>query len=376
MLKQDWLEYFEAVNGRSATDAEITQALLAGEFVAPEVTSTNQVGSETGSIISDSVQAQGVTSNGEYYAQMQNAFQEQNGQALFTQPTGQQYQELPQQQPSQDQFANQTESFAQQAYPYQQLNGGQPNQFVGQPQSFGPQGLNQQAYQNNPQGQFNAQNFQQGPQAYYSQQQPVQPSEFSKTMKGFWAWLISAWKSPTSEIESSKLNGYLSLGLTVFFAAIVVNYNFYNLIYSVSFGFYSGPTFNFRLLLVSLIAVALVLFSIILGGFAVKRMVYKDESFSFNKAFDWYGRLYAIVLPFVALSALFSLLGIMSVSLFLAWISLVLIGVGATFALIYSKSSTSMDPFYKYLLVIIVNGVITFIFTFIAFSLLMSLMMM
>jgi hypothetical protein len=35
-------------------------------------------------------------------------------------------------------------------------------------------------------------------------------------MKGFWAWLISAWKSPTSEVESSTLNGYLSLGLTVF----------------------------------------------------------------------------------------------------------------------------------------------------------------
>ena len=58
MLKQDWLEYFEAVNGRSATDTEIAQALLAGEFVEPEVTSTNQVGSETGSIISDSVPAQ------------------------------------------------------------------------------------------------------------------------------------------------------------------------------------------------------------------------------------------------------------------------------------------------------------------------------
>ena len=376
MLKQDWLEYFEAVNGRSATDTEISQALLAGEFVESEVTSTNQVGNESGSIISDSAQAQGVASNGEYYTQPQNSFQEQNGQALFTQPTGQQYQELPQQQPNQNHFANQTQSFAQQGYPYQQPNGGQPNQFVGQPQSSGPQGFNQQAYQNNPQGQFNAQNFQQGPQAYYSQQQPAQPSEFSKTMKGFWAWLVSAWKSPTSEVESSKLNGYLSLGLTVFFAAIVVNYNFYNLIHSVSFGFYSGPTFDFRLFLVSLIAAALVLFSIILGGFAVKRMVYKDGSFSFNKAFDWYGRLYAIVLPFVALSALFSLLGIMSVSLFLAWIGLVLIGVGATFALIYSKSSTSMDPFYKYLLAIIVNGVITFIFTFIAFSLLMSLMMM
>ena len=376
MLKQDWLEYFEAVNGRSATDAEIAQAFLTGEFVEPEGVGATQVGNGTGSIMSDSTQAQGVASNGEYYGQQQNVFQEQNVQAPFAQPTGQQYQELPQQQQNLNQFANQTQAFAQQGYPYQQPNGGQPNQFVGQPQSSGPQVFNQQAYQNNPQGQFNAQNFQQGPQAYYSQQQPVQPSEFSKTMKGFWAWLVSAWKSPTSEVESSKLNGYLSLGLTVFFAAIVVNYNFYNIIHSVSFGFYSGPTFDFRLFLVSLIAAALVLFSIILGGFAVKRMVYKDGSFSFNKAFDWYGRLYAIVLPFVALSALFSLLGIMSVSLFLAWLALVLIGVGATFALIYSKSSTSTDPFYKYLLAITVNGVITFIFTFIAFSLLMSLMMM
>lgn len=127
MLKQDWLEYFEAVNGRSATDAEITQALLAGEFVEPEVTSTNQVGNETGSIISDSVPEQGVASNGEYYAQLQNAFQEQNGQAPSAQPTGQQYQELPQQQPNQNQFANQAQSFAQQGYPYQQPNGGQPN---------------------------------------------------------------------------------------------------------------------------------------------------------------------------------------------------------------------------------------------------------
>ena len=376
MLKQDWLEYFEAVNGRSATDVEITQALLVGEFVEPEGGGVTQVGNESASTMTETTQAQGVASNGEYYAQTQNAFQEQNGQALIAQSTGPQYQELPQQQPNQNQFANQTQSFAQQSYPYQHQNGGQPNQFVGQPQSSGSQGFNQQAYQNNPQGQFNGQDFQQGSQAYYSQQQPAEPSEFSKTMKGFWAWLVSAWKSPTSEVESSKLNGYLSLGLTVFFAAIVVNYNFYNLIHSVSFGFYTGLTFDFRLFLVSLIAAALVLFSIILGGFAVKRMVYKDGSFSFNKAFDWYGRLYAIVLPFVAFSALFSLLGIMSVSLFLAWLGLVLIGVGATFALIYSKSSTSMDPFYKYLLAIIVNGVITFIFTFIAFSLLISLMMM
>ena len=89
MLKQDWLEYFEAVNGRSATDAEIAQAFLAGEFVEPEVASAHQVGNETASTMAGTTQAQGVASNGEYYAQQQNVFQEQNVQAPFAQPTGQ-----------------------------------------------------------------------------------------------------------------------------------------------------------------------------------------------------------------------------------------------------------------------------------------------
>lgn len=195
-------------------------------------------------------------------------------------------------------------------------------------------------------------------------------------MKGFWTWLVSAWKSPTSEVESSKVNGYLSLGLTVFFFAIVANYNIFSTIGIMSFGMYNGPTFNFKVFFVSLIAAALFLFSIILGGFVVKRLVYQDRSFTFNKAFDWYGRLYAIVLPFIAVSALFALLGIIHLSLFFTWIGLLLVGVGATFALIYSKTNNSMDPFYKYLLAIIVNGVITLFFSFIAFSLLTSIAMM
>ena len=195
-------------------------------------------------------------------------------------------------------------------------------------------------------------------------------------MKGFWAWLVSAWKSPTSEVESSKVNGYLSLGLTAFFFAIVANYNIFSTIGIMSFGMYNGPTFNFKVFFVSLIAAALFLFSIILGGFVVKRLVYQDRSFTFNKAFDWYGRLYAIVLPFIVASALFALLGVIHLSLFFTWIGLLLIGVGATFALIYSKTNNSMDPFYKYLLAIIVNGVITLFFSFIAFSLLTSIAMM
>ena len=354
MSKQDWLEYFEAVNGRSATEEEIAQALAAGEFVEAEQVSAEQALSDASPASSSFEQPQQEAQTVETQCQPQN----------FQQPFAQQYQEAPQQQANPNQFANQGQA-------YQQPGFQQASPFAGQPQSSGPQ-----AYQNNPQqGQFNSQVPQQGPQAYYSQQ-PPQPNEFSKTMKGFWTWLVSAWKSPTSEVESSKVNGYLSLGLTAFFFAIVANYNIFSTIGIMSFGMYNGPTFNFKIFFVSLIAAALFLFSIILGGFVVKRLVYQDRSFTFNKAFDWYGRLYAIVLPFIAVSALFALLGIIHLSLFFTWIGLLLVGVGATFALIYSKTNNSMDPFYKYLLAIIVNGVITLFFSFIAFSLLTSIAMM
>lgn len=360
MSKEDWLEYFEAVNGRSATEEEIAQALAAGEFVEAEQVSAEQAPSDASPASSSFEQPQQEAQTVETQGQPQNFAQPQN----FQQPFAQQYQEVPQQQANPNQFANQGQ-------PYQQQGFQQASPFAGQQQSSGPQ-----AYQNNPQqGQFNSQVPQQGPQAYYSQQ-PSQPNEFSKTMKGFWTWLVSAWKSPTSEVESSKVNGYLSLGLTVFFFAIVANYNIFSTIGIISLGTYNGPTFNFKVFFVSLIAAALFLFSIILGGFVVKRLVYQDRSFTFNKAFDWYGRLYAIVLPFIVASALFALLGVIHLSLFFTWIGLLLIGVGATFALIYSKTNNSMDPFYKYLLAIIINGVITIIFSFIAFSLLASIAMM
>lgn len=364
MSKHDWLEYFEAVNGRSATEEEIAQALAAGEFVEAEQVSAEQAPSDASPASSSFEQPQQEAQTVETQGQPQNFAQQQNFQQPFAQQASQQYQEVPQQQANPNQFANQGQ-------PYQQQGFQQATSFTGQPQSSGPQ-----AYQNNPQqGQFNSQVPQQGPQAYYSQQ-PPQPNEFSKTMKGFWTWLVSAWKSPTSEVESSKVNGYLSLGLTVFFFAIVANYNIFSTIGIISLGTYNGPTFNFKVFFVSLIAAALFLFSIILGGFVVKRLVYQDRSFTFNKAFDWYGRLYAIVLPFIAVSALFALLGIIHLSLFFTWIGLLLVGVGATFALIYSKTNNSMDPFYKYLLAIIINGVITIIFSFIAFSLLASIIMM
>ncbi|KXT67286.1 YjbE family integral membrane protein [Streptococcus sp. DD04] len=93
----------------------------------------------------------------------------------------------------------------------------------------------------------------------------------------------------------------------------------------------------------------------------MKRLIYRDDSFTFNKAFDWYGRLYAIVLPIITLAVLMNLLEALALGILLNAAAILLVGIGATFALIFSKNNSNLDPFYKYLLAIVVNGVIVFI---------------
>lgn len=97
MSKEDWLEYFEAVNGRSATEEEIAQALAAGEFVEAEQVSAEQASSE----------ASPASSSFE---------QPQNFQQPFAQQASQQYQEVPQQQANPNQFANQGQAYQQQGF--------------------------------------------------------------------------------------------------------------------------------------------------------------------------------------------------------------------------------------------------------------------
>ena len=43
MLKDEWLEYFEAVNGRKPRPIDFKEALERGEFVLSEGTEANQV---------------------------------------------------------------------------------------------------------------------------------------------------------------------------------------------------------------------------------------------------------------------------------------------------------------------------------------------
>lgn len=366
MQKEDWLDYFEAINGRSATEEEIAQALAAGEF---------QVSSESVQTPEFTVSQTNPTIEAEQSRPQVNA-SALASETVVSQTAAEQPFRSPafnQAMPKQEaQYAEQTyvnpqqvqQSFGQpQGHPQQYHNQPTPvqQQFNGQGQQFGQQQYNQQAYQQQ-------QTFQNGSQEPFGQQAQyaqLQQNQFSQTMKAFWAWLLSAWKSPTSEVETKSSNGYIALGLLSFLSGTSLYLSIFrtaSYVYSAApFHLAGSASFDFKHFFLSVLSAAFSIFSIILGGFVVKRLIYRDDSFTFNKAFDWYGRLYAIVLPIITLAVLMNLLEALALGILLNAAAILLVGIGATFALIFSKNNSNLDPFYKYLLAIVVNGVIVFI---------------
>ena len=153
MSKQDWLDYFEAVNGRSASAEEIAQALAAGEFqeevVVPETPQAPEFVAAPTAPVEEPVAAPQAP---EFVAAPAAPVKEpapQAPQQAYQQPTQAAYQQAP----------------------YQ----GQP----GQPY-------------------------------------PAQPSQFGVAVGGYWNWFLSALKRPTAVENPKALNGILQYVLTAF----------------------------------------------------------------------------------------------------------------------------------------------------------------
>ena len=156
MSKQDWLDYFEAVNGRSASAEEIAQALAAGEFqeevVVPETPQAPEFVAAPTAPVEEPVAAPQAP---EFVA----------APAAPAAPVKEPAPQAPQQA-----YQQPTQAAYQQA-PYQ----GQP----GQPY-------------------------------------PAQPSQFGVAVGGYWNWFLSALKRPTAVENPKALNGILQYVLTAF----------------------------------------------------------------------------------------------------------------------------------------------------------------
>lgn len=397
MIKQDWLDYFEAVNGRSATEAEIAQALAAGEFqeeqlaqeasqfvgapVAPEQANAGFVAAPAAP---EEVTSQYVTA---LEAPVQEAPQfaaapeapVQEAPQFATAPEAP-VQEAPQfaaapEAPVQDapqftaapeapvqeapQFAAAPEAPVQEApqfnaAPEGPAFGAQPNGFQQAPQQQPQPGFGQ------PQpGQAPGQGFQQAPypgqpqpgQAYYAQ--PAQPNAFGQAMKGFWSWIVSALARPTVEHQPKILNGILHYVLTAFILSL-------SLFFVASAFPYAQVGFTAYLLIV--IVTFFTLYATQLTGFLVRHLVLQDKEYTYKRSFDEFGRLSIYALPASLIVLILSLVKYFEGFSFLLSLIFVLYFLGLLYTVYQGLNRTKFKA-DKFLLLLASAAVILVIFT-------------
>ena len=397
MIKQDWLDYFEAVNGRSATEAEIAQALAAGEFqeekaaqeasqfvgapVAPEQANAGFVAAPAApeEVTSQYVAApEAPVQEAPQFAAAPEAPVQEAPQ--FTAAPEAPVQEAPQfaaapEAPVQEapQFAAAPEAPVQEAPQYTaapeapvqeapQFNaapeapvfGAQPNGFQQAPQQQPQPGFGQPAS-----GQAPGQGFQQAPypgqpqpgQAYYAQ--PAQPNAFGQAMKGFWSWIVSALARPTVENQPKILNGILHYVLTAFILSL-------SLFFVASAFPYAQVGFTAYLLIV--IVTFFTLYTIQLTGFLVRHLVLQDKEYTYKRSFDEFGRLSIYALPASLIVLILSLVKYFEGFSFLLSLIFVLYFLGLLYTVYQGLNRTKFKA-DKFLLLLASAAVILVIFT-------------
>ena len=364
MIKQDWLDYFEAVNGRSATEAEIAQALAAGEFQEEQVAqeASQFVGAP---VAPDQVNAGFVAApaapeevTSQYVAAPEAPVQEA---PQFAAAPEAPVQEAPQfaaapEAPVQEapQYTAAPEAPQFNAAPEAPVFGAQPNGFQQAPQQQPQPGFGQPAP-----GQAPGQGFQQAPypgqpqpgQAYYVQ--PAQPNAFGQAMKGFWSWIVSALARPTVENQPKILNGILHYVLTAFILSL-------SLFFVASAFPYAQVGFTAYLLIV--IVTFFTLYATQLTGFLVRNLVLQDKEYTYKRSFDEFARLSIYALPASLIVLILSLVKYFEGFSFLLSLIFVLYFLGL-FYTVYQGLNRTKFKADKFLLLLASTAVILVIFT-------------
>lgn len=388
MIKQDWLDYFEAVNGRSATEAEIAQALAAGEFQEEQVAqeASQFVGAPVApeqanaGFVAAPAAPEGVTS--QFAAAPEAPAQEAPQFAAAPEAPAQespQFASAPEA-PVQEapQYTAAPEAPVQEAPQYTaapegpvqeapQFNAApeapvqEAPQFNAAPEApvFGAQQNSfQQAPQQQPQPGFGqpapGQGFQQAPypgqpqpgQSYYSQ-----PSQFGIAVGGYWNWFLSALKRPSAEYNTKALNGILHYVLTAFVLTLAT--------FFTASGFTGGYGMDFRAFMLTLISMFFTIYAFQVTGFFVRRVVLQDKEYSYGRSFEEFGRLSVYNLPLALLAFLAGLIKVYEFYGLVNYLIFLLFFVGTCYVvhLGLNKSSLKADRF----LLLVASSIIVFL---------------
>ena len=398
MTKADWLDFFEAINGRSATEEEIAAALAAGEFQddapAVETAPTQEAPAQPAFASAQETPVQ--------EAQPQPTFA--GAQEAQPQPTFAGTQEA-QQQPT---FAGAHEAQPQAPFANAQAAQAQPS-FAGA-QTAPVQGVPNQAVQ--PQAGFanaqvgqqpafaNGQPLQPGQNVQFINGQavvvPAQPSAFATTFKNYWTWLLNAWRRPADMTDYGKHNGWLNYiflslftGLAFFAILSAVARKFVSPVVSTTnalssiFGSYGTDSYSssisshtssigFGAFFASILAAFLFIFAFILAGFVTRKAIFRDPETTFLNSFDRFGRLTSLALPILLVTILLGAIGLVAFPGFLFYVVYFLFAIANLFTIVPVTTAWKADKFYQMILAALLNGVILSILFAIVFAIMSS----
>ena len=360
MSKQDWLDYFEAVNGRSASAEEIAQSLAAGEFqevvVVPETPQTPEFVAAPTAPIEEPVAAPQApefvaapTAPVEEPVAASQAPEFVAAPAAPAAPTAPV--EEPVAAPQAPEFVAAPTAPAEEpvAAPVQEPA---PQAAPANGPTF--QQAPQQAYQQPTQA-----TYQQAPyQGQPGQPYPAQPSQFGVAVGGYWNWFLSALKRPSAVENPKALNGILQYVLTAFVLTLST--------FFTASGFTGGYGMDFRAFMLTLISLFFSLYAFQVAGFFVRRVVLQDKEYSYGRSFEEFGRLSVYTLPLALLAFLVGLVKVYEFYGFVNFLIFFLFFVGTCYVVHQGLNKTSFKA-DKFLLLVASSVVLLLIAIFVIY---------
>ena len=199
---------------------------------------------------------------------------------------------------------------------------------------------------------------------------PTKTTIFKEELADFWVWLQGALKEPTASIGSDKKHSYNAFALLTIFSAT----SFLFIVYHAKQGYYGRmasidahfmeqfPSLNLFSVFSILVATSLFFFSILMGGFVVKRFVDQDSDWTLERAFQEYSRLFALPILLTGVASFFAFFNGLRFAALLSLISLGMVLLANLYIISKSSKDSKTDPFYRLLFAVLVNGSVLFLF--------------
>ena len=199
---------------------------------------------------------------------------------------------------------------------------------------------------------------------------PTKTAIFKEELADFWIWLQGALKEPTASFDTDKKHSYTAFALLTIFSAT----SFLFTVYHAKQAYYGHmaaidskalqhfPSLNLFSIFSILVATSLFFFSILMGGFIVKRFVDQDRNWTLEKALQEYSRLFALPILLTGIASFFAFFNSLRFAVLLCLISIGLTLLANLYIISKPSKDSQIDPFYRLLLAFLINGSILFLF--------------